>query len=103
MSYSQFEQLSHRSVLKMSVVSNRSGPPPQPSFGSNSISASGVLSVDEWFLGTSLVFAVVLAVAFGASRSVTIGAFTTASVALCVALVPWLWTVWLERRADRVA
>jgi diguanylate cyclase (GGDEF)-like protein len=103
MSGSPFGRLLHRSVLTMSVGSTWSENSPQPSFGSYNDSASRYPSPEEWILGTPLVLAIVLGAAFETTRTLTIAAFTTASITTCAAIIPWLWTAWLERREDRVA
>jgi diguanylate cyclase (GGDEF)-like protein len=87
----------------ISAVSTWSDPPPQPSFGDRSKPASHLPPAEDWLWGTSLVLAVVLSAAFAATRSATIGAFVTASIAICATLITWLWTAWLERRSNRVA
>ncbi|HEY7033441.1 MAG TPA: GGDEF domain-containing protein [Thermomicrobiales bacterium] len=87
----------------MFVVPTWSDTSPQPSSSGNSNAAPQFLSAEEWLLGTSIVLATVLGTASETTRNAAIVAYTTASVALCIALIPWLWTAWLERRSDRIA
>ncbi len=82
-----------------SAVSTRSTPPPPPSRPGIPASNPPVMTTDDWLLGAAAV-AVVFAIALGATRSAAVAASAAAAAAICAALVPWMWTAWLERRTD---
>jgi diguanylate cyclase (GGDEF)-like protein len=58
------------------------------------------MTFQDWLLGAAAVLAVVFAIGLGTSKNVAVGTSVAAATAICVTLVPWMWTAWLERRTD---
>ncbi|MEA2582217.1 MAG: hypothetical protein QOF33_302, partial [Thermomicrobiales bacterium] len=50
----------------------------------------------DWLLVGTIVLALVFGAALGSAPRVS---SVAVSVAVCIALVPWLWAAWLERRS----
>jgi diguanylate cyclase (GGDEF)-like protein len=84
----------------LSAVSTLSTQAPHTSQPENQNSKPPAMTTQDWLLGAAAVIAVVFAIALGTTRNDAVSASVAAAVAICPALVPWMWMAWLERRSE---
>jgi diguanylate cyclase (GGDEF)-like protein len=77
---------------------------PAPSFPTSNGSdhRSPVLPLGDKLTVLSLVVAVVFAVTLRSERSADMSSALTAAAAWCLALIPWLWALWIEGRGNYI-